>query len=242
MKQMIKVILRKLGYDVRKLPIEEPLRKVAAAKPTLSVSELLEKTQNGSHVKLHFGCGPRILRGWVNIDLAYIDDGNEDHLKFYTDKYYPPELRGDHKDYFAMSAVAAPWPLPDDSVDVIFHEDFIEHLNQRDQFCFLAESYRVLKPGAIHRVNTPNVAYWMRQNTDFSKGMKTVPVDWIWDQWHHLSVLSPIMLDEMAKIIGYSKVIFTRRDQSNSPYIPLEYRPDPIYAPEEANLFADLVK
>lgn len=242
MKRVIRKVLGKLGYEVRRLTVDAPPQTTVLVKQTLSVSELLSRIQRSSHVKLHFGCGPRILKDWINIDLAYIDNGNDDYLEFYTDKYYPLELRGDHKDYFAMNAVEAPWPFPNDSVDVIFHEDFIEHLNQRDQFCFLAESYRVLKPGAIHRVNTPNVAYWMRQNNDFSKGMKTVPVDWIWNQWHHFNVLSPVVLEEMAKIIGYSRVIFTARDKSNSTLIPLEYRPDASYAPEEANLYADLVK
>lgn len=246
-KRIIKYAMKRLGYDIRKLPVaqinqqhQEPIK--TQDKITLSDNMLKEKIYISKDIKLHFGCGPRILKGWFNIDLVYCDYRDGDYLKFYTNKYYPPELRGDNKDFLAMNAVESPWLFPDNSVDVIFHEDFIEHLNQRDQFCFLAESYRVLKPGAIHRINTPNVAYWLRQNTDFSQGMKTVPVDWVWNQWHHFNVLSPAMLEDMARIIGYSKVVFTARDKSNSPLIPLEYRPDPVYAPEEANIFADLVK
>lgn len=246
MKRFIKNALQKFGYEIQKLP---PLKTTSdkttseiGAKPTSSIVEVLEKIKIGPYAKLHFGCGPRILRGWINIDFRYYESSLEEALIYYKEKYYPPEIRGDNTDFYAMDVTTSPWPFEDNSIDVIFHEDFIEHLNQRDQFCFLAESYRVLKPGAIHRISTPDLAYWLRQNTDFSQGMKAVPVDWVWDQWHHFNVLSPAVLEDMAKIIGYSKVIFTARDKSSSPLIPLEYRPAPENVPDEANLFADLVK
>lgn len=243
-KQIIKVVVNRLGYDIRKLPVMQQHDEMIKTQDKLTLSDnmLREKLISSQNIKLHFGCGPRILKDWINIDLQYYENSIEEALKYYGDKYYPVELHGDYRDFYAMDAIAAPWPFEDNSVDIIFHEDFIEHLNQRDQFCFLAESYRVLKPGSIHRINSPNVSYWLRQNTDFAQGMKTVPVDWVWNQWHHFNVLSPAMLEDMAKIIGYSNVIFTARDKSNSPLIPLEYRPDPVYAPEAANLFADLVK
>jgi predicted SAM-dependent methyltransferase len=243
-KRILKSAVNWIGYDIRKLPVKQELDKSGRIRDdlTLSDSKLRGKLTHSKDVKLHFGCGPRILKGWINIDLRYYENSLEEALKYYGEKYYPSDLRGDYRDFYAMDAITAPWPFEDNSVDIIFHEDFIEHLNQRDQFCFLAESYRVLKPGSIHRINTPDVSYWLRQNTDFAQGMKTVPVDWVWNQWHHFSVLSPAMLEDMAKIIGYSKVIFTDRDKSNSPLIPLEYRPDPVYAPEAANLYADLVK
>lgn len=245
MRQYIKNTFRNFGFEIRRVPsVKSPLMASLGnlVKSTMSTAETLKKIQIGDYAKLHFGCGPRILKGWINIDLQYEENSLAEALKYYKEKYYPLELRGNHRDFYAMDVTTAPWPFKDNTVDVIFHEDFIEHLNQRDQFCFLAESYRVLKPGAIHHINTPNVAYWLRQNTDFSRGMKTVPVDWVWNQSHHFSVLSPAMLEDMARIIGYSKVAFTARDKSNSPLIPLEYRPDPVYAPEEANIFADLVK
>jgi len=58
-------------------------------------------------------------------------------------------------------------PLADNSVDVIFHEDFLEHLSQRDQILFLAETLRVLKPSGIHHVNTPNLLSSMKANSTF---------------------------------------------------------------------------
>ena len=37
--------------------------------------------ESGS-LKLHIGCGPRILKGWVNIDLAF--EPYENYMQYYT--------------------------------------------------------------------------------------------------------------------------------------------------------------
>ncbi len=189
-------------------------------------------------VKLHIGCGPRILKGWINIDLDY--EPYENYLKYYTDKYYGPEVRGDRSDFYAIDVTKTKLPLPDNSVDVIFDEDFIEHLTQEQQIIFLAETMRVLKKGAIHRVNTPNLMISM-EKSDFSKGLEGIYIG----EWHnnrHLNVLYPSLLKQMALMVGYSEVCFNQRDNSISSLIPLEYRPNPKTRSERGNMFADLIK
>lgn len=190
-------------------------------------------------LKLHIGCGPRVLKGWINIDLKY--EPYHNYMKYYTDKYYPEELRGDKSDFFAIDITKYGIPLPDNSVDVIFHEDFIEHLNQRDQIIFLAETLRVLKNGCVHRVNTPNLLESMHSHSDFSKGLNGVYND-EWNKHGHLNVLTPNILQETSLLVGYKKVIFNGRDRSQSKLIPFEYRPDTNDRSEEGNIFADLIK
>jgi SAM-dependent methyltransferase len=65
-----------------------------------------------------------------------------------------------------------PLPLPDNTYDVVFNLEIIEHINDRNtddiltsaQFNYngidslLSESYRVLKPGGVTVLTTPNVA------------------------------------------------------------------------------------
>jgi predicted SAM-dependent methyltransferase len=68
------------------------------------------------------------------------------------------------------------WPIPDSSVDYIYSEDFIEHVPQRSQVAFLAEAFRVLKPGCYNRVSTPCLAASMGANSDFSKGIWSAPL------------------------------------------------------------------
>jgi len=228
---LVKRMASGLGYEITKV----------SSPPCLSAGSSLRAHVMGlsGPVRLHIGCGPRVLKGWINIDLSYED--SDQYLKYYTDVYYPPELRGDRRDFFSFDVTKAPLPLPADCVDLVFHEDFLEHLNQRDQVLFLAETRRVMKPGAIHRVNTPHLLSSMQSHSNFAKGYGGVHVN-EWNQHGHLSVLTPSMLEELALMCGYSRVLFTGRNQSVAESIPLEYRPDPRDRPEEGNIFADLIK
>jgi predicted SAM-dependent methyltransferase len=155
-------------------------------------------------------------------------------------KYHPEEILGDKSDFYALDITKVGLPLPDDCVDVIFHEDFLEHLNQRDQIIFLAETLRVLKPGAVNRVNTPDLSVSMKAHSRFQQGKDGIYTD-EWNKWGHLNVLTPHMLQEMAIMVGYSKVTFNARDKSISDLTPKEYRPGSD-RPENGNIFADLIK
>src|ERR1700688_2226492 len=67
----------------------------------------------GKPVCLHFGCGPRRIDGFLNID-----------------KY--PYLT--HSiNYFNFNFVEQMWPIPDACIDYIYSEDFVEHIPQKDQ-------------------------------------------------------------------------------------------------------------
>lgn len=48
-------------------------------------------------------------------------------------------------------------PFPDKSIDIIFTEQFIEHLSQKDAINFIHECFRVLKPNGIIRQSTPDL-------------------------------------------------------------------------------------
>ena len=189
-------------------------------------------------VRLHVGCGPRVLKGWLNVDFAF--EPFEDYLQYYGDRFYPPELRGDRTDFFAID-VTRGLPLPDESVDVVFHEDFLEHISQRDAVGFLADVRRVLVPGGVHRVSTPDLAASMRDHSQFDRGRDGVHFD-EWDSHCHLHLLTRSYLSELAKLTGYSDVIISRRDSSIAAGLPREYRPDPTDRPEDGNIFADLIR
>lgn len=205
-------------------------------KDQVRVAGLLQKQ---GVIKLHIGCGARVLKGWVNIDMRY--EPYEQYLKYFTDVFYPEEMRGGENDFFALNVVKEGLPFPDNSVDVIFHEDFIEHLTQKEQVGFLAEALRVLKKGGVHRVNTPDLLFSMRSRSHFDLGLKGVYNN-EWDRHQHFNVLTEVVLKELALMVGYSEVFISSRDKSISGAIPREYRPDPSDRPTEGNLFADLVK
>lgn len=194
--------------------------------------------RNKKHLKLHLGCGPRVLKGWINIDLAF--EPYKNYLQYYTDKFYGKNVRGNKKDFYAINIVKQPLPIKDRSVSLVFHEDFIEHLDQREQYLLLAESFRVLKKGGIHRINTPDITSTMMINSNFKLGFVGVFQE-EWDKHVHKNILSIATLKEMAQIVGYSKVIIQNRDVSFGK-IPNEYRPDPNDRPESGNLYMDLIK
>lgn len=197
---------------------------------------LADLARSGTPLRLHIGCGPRVLAGWVNIDLAY--QPFTDYLQTYGDD--PDGTAGTREDFFAID-VTRGLPLPDRCAEVVFHEDFLEHLSQRDAVGFLAEARRVLMDGAVHRVNSPNLASSMRDHSDFTRGLAGTYTE-EWDRWHHLNIFTPPYLEEVALMVGYSRVTFSERNGSISPLIVPELRPTPGDRPEDGNVFADLVR
>lgn len=132
---------------------------------------------SGQEVKLHVGCGPVRFDGFIHVDL---------------NPHRP--------DVFKLDA-SEPWPVPNSVVDYIFHEDFLEHLNQRQQFRFLAETYRMMRPGAIQYVSLPNIEWVMMERSEFHKGAIGVYDEW--RLWKHELLHSYSSLEEMANLVGF---------------------------------------
>ncbi len=149
-------------------------------------------------------------------------------------------MLGTRKDLYVVDFTEGPLPLPDNSVDLIFHEDFIEHINQRDAVLFLAETLRVLKPGGVHRINTPELLGSMRRYSDFKKGYVGVYVG-EWDRHIHLNVFTRQYLEEMARMVGYREVVFNGKNKSVAPGMPKDFRPDESRE-EHEQILCDLIK
>jgi ubiquinone/menaquinone biosynthesis C-methylase UbiE len=54
--------------------------------------------------------------------------------------------------------MAAPIPLPDSSVDMVFSGESIEHITEAEGDSVCQEAYRILKPGGYFCLDTPNAA------------------------------------------------------------------------------------
>jgi predicted SAM-dependent methyltransferase len=192
-------------------------------------AKVAELTQRGVPIKIYPGCGDTVARGFLNLDVAV-----------------HPNLRADDPrwetcDMFIFPFADMPWPIPDNSCDFIFHEDLFEHLTQKQQFGFLAETLRVLKPGEWHRVNTPCLDASMRRHSRFQEGFNGVYFQ-EWDQHGHISLITRGMLSEMAKMIGHREVFFNLRNQSVSEHRYIDCRPGPDRDAIVGNVFADLLK
>lgn len=84
--------------------------------------------------KLHLGCGDIVLKGWINLD---IDSPVADILHDLT----------------------KPLPFADGSVQYIYAEHMIEHIDYAEAECLLRECRRVLVPGGAVRMTTPDLAW-----------------------------------------------------------------------------------
>lgn len=142
-------------------------------------------------VRLHLGCGPRLLPGWINIDFILGAD--------------------------VLLDLRQPLPLPDASVDFIYSEDFLEHIGFQPGRRLLAECARVLKPGGTMRLATPDLtglarAYlerserslaWYRKQFGgittyaqmFNAGMRAWGHQFLYDEEALRSVLEPLGLE-----------------------------------------------
>lgn len=177
-------------------------------------------TDDCKPVCLHFGCGPRRIEGFLNIDkfpyLTYSDD------------------------YFNFDFAEKAWSVPDASVDYIYSEDFIEHIPQKNQIAYLAESFRVLKPGCYNRVNTPCLRESMTRS-DFAKGFQGVYFG-EFDTWGHVSLFTAGSLQELALMIGYRHVFFTANSHGTSRHAVPDTRPGGDRDNLLGNIYADLLK
>lgn len=97
---------------------------------TAVIAEYLAAAQSP---RLHLGAGPSVLPGWLNTDLEPA-----------------------HHAILPLDA-REPLPFPDSSLERVFAEHLIEHLEYTDGTSLLHEAFRVLRPGGIIRLATPDL-------------------------------------------------------------------------------------
>ncbi len=98
--------------------------------------EQILSTKKGS-IKLNLGCGTDYKKGWINVD------NNSDN------NIHKLDLNWD---------LRKPLPFPENSVDFIFNEHFMEHLSVEEGQKSVRDCLRVLKSGGVLRIATPDLA------------------------------------------------------------------------------------
>lgn len=89
-----------------------------------------------SRARVHIGCGPQALAGWINVD----------------NQPYPGVDR----------VLDVTLGLPFSDVEYLFAEHLLEHLAYDDALNFLRECRRVLAPDGTLRLSTPNLDWVLR--------------------------------------------------------------------------------
>ncbi len=133
--------------------------------------------------KLQIGAGGQDLPGWLNTDIA--PRSGEAYLD-----------------------ATKRFPFPDQSVNYIFAEQVIEHLDYSDGLKMFEECHRVLVPGGKVRIATPNllklVSLFQDSKTEEQKNyLKTKP---IWHGWPEGSSPACIILNMELHEFGHQFV------------------------------------
>ncbi len=89
--------------------------------------------------RVHLGCGDHRLEGWINVDLA--PSGAVD----------------------AIADCSGDLPFADRSVAFIHSEDLLEHVERDKGIAMLRECFRVLRPGGVVRILTPDLGQLVRK-------------------------------------------------------------------------------
>ncbi|MHB8882129.1 MAG: class I SAM-dependent methyltransferase [Thermodesulfovibrionales bacterium] len=82
---------------------------------------------------LHIGAGTHILSGWLNTNYPKFSGGS------------------------VLLDASRPFPFDDALFDLVFSEHQIEHLSYQEGKAMLGECFRVMKPGGILRLATPDL-------------------------------------------------------------------------------------
>ena len=116
--------------------------------------------------KLHIGCGPHIIDGWLNADFIrgeiFIDAKNK-------------------------------LPFKSNTFDIIFNDHFLEHLEYRDELPkFLKDCIRILKPGGIISIGVPDteivlISYVKGDDTYFNLAKKLWHPSWCQTKMEHIN-------------------------------------------------------
>jgi predicted SAM-dependent methyltransferase len=139
-----------------------------------------------SPLKLHLGSGGVNKPGWLNLDLVF--------------------ARAD-----AAWDLSTGIPFPTTSVDAIFHEHLLEHLDLRTGFAFTQECLRVLKPGGILRVAVPDAGALLRSyagtgDPEWARSRPTpmLAVDALFYEHAHRAMYDADTLTLMLRAAGFA--------------------------------------
>lgn len=101
--------------------------------------KIIHYLKNTDEKKLQIGFGTNPLSGWLNVGISL------------------RELW-----YGAYLDAGKPFPLPDASFSYVYSEHLFEHLTYKQAQNMLKESYRILKPGGVMRLATPDLKFLIK--------------------------------------------------------------------------------
>lgn len=162
--------------------------------------------------RLHLACGSNIIAGWANIDI----DGR------------PGVVRLD---------LTKALPVATGSIDYVFCEHFIEHIDRADAERLVGEIVRVLRPAGRLRLSTPDlsvlVEHYRTGRLDTWHDVGWAPssacqlLNEAMHSWGHRFVYDQEELETLLRGAGFTLLRRERHGLSDVPELTgLECRPD----------------
>jgi predicted SAM-dependent methyltransferase len=155
-----------------------------------------------SQEKLHLACGTNVLPGWVNVDQI------------------------DAKDVVKHD-LTRPLPLASATITFIFAEHFIEHITREQGLALVRECHRLLKPGGVLRISTPDIkkliAEYLSGQLDEWRDVQWLPatpcqlLNEGMRQWGHQFVYDEAELITLLREGGFERVQSAAWRQSQHP-------------------------
>lgn len=136
---------------------------------------------------LEIGCGSGWAISFRHSQVRYIavDRGS----------LYKEELEARGVEFHELDVALKPLPVGDDSVDLIVLNHLIEHIE--DCEFFVRQLRRVLRPGGIVYIRTPNL----------------LRVKWVfWDDCTHVRPFTPRALDHLMRTVGFDRRFLLHSD------------------------------
>lgn len=162
--------------------------------------------------KLHVGCGPMVLPGWLNTDLEpQVDKG------------------------VVFLDISEELPLPDNSLRFIYSEHVIEHVPLEVAVGHFKDCFRKLKAGGVLRIAMPNLKFLLdyfdgRTLTDVQRrflddtiakfhqsltvSSPTILLNDFVRRWGHQFIYDEKLAIEMLEGAGFSQVELCRIKES----------------------------
>lgn len=204
-----KVGIKRLG----RAALTTTRRKVARARAKAHLRQVLPE-----RAKVHLGCGPVHLDGWVNVDI---------------NRAVKPDVRSDLRTGF---------PAPTSSVGFIFSEHVLEHLTLEDGCRLFADASRALTSSGVMRIAMPDLGYivdrylgdwrdqvWLQEPAYRMIDSPARMLNFALRSWEHLYVYDLAELTLRLNEAGFTTVQPQEPGQSSHPELRgLERRPDSL--------------
>ncbi len=174
----------------------------------LSRKCLLRKMRVHSYISrasvkmLHLGCGPNCFDGWLNTDLDPMSNCE------------------------VIIDASRKFPLPSNSMDMVYCEHLLEHLDWTGGIICLQECFRVLRPNGILRISTPDferlINFYIEENSENTEYMKfgiehfvrplplvyskALVVNNFFRSWGHQVIYDYNLLREVLELVGFVNI------------------------------------